>query len=372
MLNRFYFLIVVTLLWAQSYGWTSLARAQDSPSMMETLALLSSLSEFSIDSGVYFDKHNPKKNKILLSVLSKYGLTEAIFWDQPEQTRINLLSTKNPISIPNIEVRKIHAAKYRIRILNAKGDFPLNFNESYHQGWRLYLVPWSLDNEILDSSETQEILSFYKTLKGNEETQANLKDVKRFIQKGLITDIDSDLPSFTNPYDLIKKIGQSSSHSKKLKTNFISKNIFNTIQNENLPTGSFWETWFSGSIVIKCEDKPSQQTICEEIDAKAWQVTRGFANTFEWPEQLHWRINAQTNGWWIDTNFLHHATLSIDKNNLFYQTNQDKSFDFELVMEFWPQRLFYIGGIISTIVLLSSLGLLFLRRNRKQPKLAIQ
>ena len=372
MLNRFYFLIIISLLWVQSYGWTSLARAQDSPSMMETLALLSSLSEFSIDSGVYFDKHNPKKNKILLSILSKYGLTEAIFWNQPDQIRINLLSTKNSISIPNIEVRKIHAAKYRIRILNAKGDFPLNFNESFHQGWRLYLVPWSLDSELLDSSETQETLSSYEILKGNAETQATLKDVKRFIQKGWITDVDSDLPSFTNPYNLIKKIGQRSSYSKKLKTDFISKNIFNTIQNENLPTGSFWETWFSGSIFIKCKDKPSQQTICEETNAKNWQVTSGLSNTFEWPEQLHWRINAQTNSWWINTDFLRHASLSVDKKSLFYQVNKDKSFDFELVMEFWPQRLFYIGGIISAIVLVSSLALLFLRRNRKQAKLVIQ
>ena len=373
MLNRFYLLILSTLVWIQCYGWTSLARAQDSPSIMETLASLSSLREFSVDTGVYFTKQNQDKNEVLQEILLKYGLTEGILWDQSNQIRINLLSTKTPIAIPDIEVRKIHAAKYRIRIHNARGDFPLNFSELFHQSWHLYLVPWSLGNDKLDSTEIQEILSSYAILKGNEETQASLKEVKKFIKNGWVTDVDSDPPSLTNPYHLIKKVGQNSSHPKNLKTDFISKKIFNTIQNENLPTGSFWETWLSGSILIECNEENLQQEICKETDAKTWQVTRGFnSNAFEWPEQLHWRINAQTNGWWINTGFLHHASLSTGKKTVFYRLNSDKSLDFELVMEFWPQRLFYMGGIISTMVLLISFTLLFLRRNRQQSNLAIQ
>ena len=84
-------------------------------------------------------------------ILLKYRLTEGILFDQLNQFRINLLSTKKPITIPNIEVRKIHAAKYRIRIHNARGNFPLNFNESFHHDWRLYIVPWSYKEENFDS-----------------------------------------------------------------------------------------------------------------------------------------------------------------------------------------------------------------------------
>ena len=119
----------------QLYCSNSAANAQDSPSLMTTLSSLATLHDFSVDTGVYFKKHNQDKNKVLQEILLKYELTEGVLWDQLNKTRINLMSTKKPISIPDIEVRKINAAKYRIRIHNARGDFPLNFSESFHQDW---------------------------------------------------------------------------------------------------------------------------------------------------------------------------------------------------------------------------------------------
>ena len=109
------------------------------------------------------------------------------------------------------------------------------------------------------------------------------------------------------------------------------------------------------------------QTLSEPTNSDTWRVIKGFNPTvIEWPNQLHWRINAQTNGWWINSNFLRHASLSANKKTTFHQINSDGTLSFELVMEFWPQRLFYAGGIISIAVLLTTLIVLFLRWIRQQ------
>ena len=373
MFNPFFFSALIIFIFTQFYGSVSLARAQDSPTWMQTLGSLANLREFSVDTGVYFTKQNEDKNKILQEILLKYGLTEGILFDQSKQTRINLLSTKKTITIPNIEVRKIHAAKYRIRIHNARGNFPLNFNESFHQDWRLYIVPWSFKEENFDSIKIQQILSSYQIFKGNEETQVSLKSLKYFLKNNWITDIEQDPPSLTNPYHFIKRVGQSVSEQKIPKTGFISKKFFNTIQNENLPTGPIWETWFAGNIAMGCNLQSQNKDNCAETKTDSWKVVKGLnRNIIEWPNLLHWRINAQTNGWWINSNFLRHSSFLNNNESIFYRLNPNGTLSFELVMEFWPQRLFYIGGITSITVLLVSVTLLFLRHIRRKHTPAVK
>jgi hypothetical protein len=373
MFNRFFFPTLIISIWTQLYGFASFTGAQEPPSFMQTLASLSTLRDFSVDTGVYFMNQNHDKNKTLQEILFKYGLTEGTLWDQSKQTRINLLSTKKQISIPDIEVRKIHAAKYRIRIHNARGDFPLNFSESFHPNWRLYLVPWTFKEEKFDSIKTQKTLSSYQILKGNEKTQASLQSLKEFLKKRWVTDIELETPSSTSPYNFIKKIGRNKSDQTIPKTGFISKKFFNTIQNENLPTGAFWETWFSGNIDMSCKIKNQNKENCVRTNSDKWKIIKGFnSNVFEWPNALHWRINAQTNGWWVDSSFLRHPSLLKNNKPIFYRLNSNGTLSFELVMEFWPQRLFYIGGIISIIVLLLSLTLLFLRHIQRKLTPSIQ
>ena len=373
MFNPFFFPALIIFIFTQFYGSISLARAQDSPTWMQTLGSLANLREFSVDTGVYFTKQNEDKNKILQEILLKYGLTEGILFDQSKQTRINLLSTKKTITIPNIEVRKIHAAKYRIRIHNARGDFPLNFNESFHQDWRLYIVPWSFKEEDFNSIKTQQILSSYQIFKGNEKTQVSLKSLKNFLKKKWVTDIEYDPPSLTNPYHFIKRVGQRVSDKKNPKTGFISKKFFNTIQNENLPTGPLWETWFASNIAMGCGIKRLSEENCAENNTDNWKVVKGFnRNVIEWPDLLHWRINAQTNGWWINPNFLRHSSFLKNNKPIFYRLNPNGTLSFELVMEFWPQRLFYIGGITSITALFVSFALLFRRHIRRKYSPAIK
>ena len=141
----------------------------------------------------------------------------------------------------------ISPVKYRVRVHNVEGTFPLVMSESFHEGWKAYLT---------DSS--------------------NLKLEIRNLK----------LPE-----------------------------IQGTIQNDDLPSGSIYETWFKKAII---------------------------------DDTNHLMVNGYANSWTIDVN-------KICNDGLKCVRNADGSYDFELVIEFWPQRLYYLGLAISLTTLISCL-----------------
>ena len=156
----------------------------------------------------------------------------------------------NPPNIPNrpkasektiLEYRMISPVKYRVRVHNAEGIFPLVMSESFHEGWKTYLV----------------------------------------------------IPSKLNSQSSIN--------------NFQSENLQGTIQNNSLPAGPIYETWFKKPII---------------------------------DDTNHLMVNGYANSWTIDVN-------KICNDGLKCIRNADGSYDFELVIEFWPQRLYYLGLFIS-------------------------
>ena len=135
-------------------------------------------------------------------------------------------------------------------------------------------------------------LEAYKILDGNEEDQATKEELKSFIDLGYITILGN------------KQI------------DFVSKNFQDTIQNDNLSNGTIWETWFS-------KDQLSDTN--------------------------HLMVNSYANSWLIDIS-------KICKNDgLCLKNNDDSSYDFELIIEFLPQKFFYLGLTVSVFVLLCSL-----------------
>jgi len=98
---------------------------------------------------------------------------------------------------------------------------------------------------------------------------------------------------------------------------FISKKFYNTIQNNNLPSGKFYDTWFKKPLL-----KPRE----------------------------HFIANGYANGWWMD--------LDLIKESGNYRENPDQSIDFEIILEFWPQRSFYPVVLISGVTLVICLGYL--------------
>jgi hypothetical protein len=87
---------------------------------------------------------------------------------------------------------------------------------------------------------------------------------------------------------------------------FISNIFSGTIQNDNLIEGSISDTWHSKSL---------------------------FATQ-------HLMVNGYANGWLLDT-------TQVCATSKICQRNADGSFDLDVVIEFWPQQLFYIGLAIT-------------------------
>ncbi|MHB1703228.1 MAG: hypothetical protein ACYCS0_03280 [bacterium] len=110
---------------------------------------------------------------------------------------------------------------------------------------------------------------------------------------------------------------------------FISQNINGTIQNNNIPNGHILQTLF---------EKPL-------------------------PSKYHFIANGYANSWWININDIKKLGPQ------YYKVNKNGTIDFKLIIDYWPQRLFYIGIIISaTTVVVFGLYLIYDGVKRRKTK----
>ena len=90
-------------------------------------------------------------------------------------------------------------------------------------------------------------------------------------------------------------------------------------------------------------------------------------------EDNHLLVNGYANSWYIDPSQVCEDADNADRKNTdnadeesadkgVCTDNADGSYDMELIVEFWPQRLFYIGLFISGLTLVGCLGYLTISR----------
>lgn len=182
---------------------------------------------------------------------------------------------------PMVEFKKVDPTKYRVKIHNIQNNFSLVFSQSFDKDWKVYRED-SQVSPALDSSN-------YKIIPGNEADQASHEELTDYINKGWVSDVG--------------------------KNDFVSKNYQGTIQNDNLPNGKIWDTWFKTPL----------------------------------PENSHQLVNGYANSW------------IIDPANICPKT----PCDIDLIVEFWPQRLSYLGFIISGLTLVASLIIILVARLKK-------
>ncbi|MEI7451814.1 MAG: alpha-(1-_3)-arabinofuranosyltransferase family protein [Candidatus Falkowbacteria bacterium] len=222
-----------------------------------------------------------------------------------------------PSSSLVVEFKKINQTKYRVIIHGAVDNFSLVFSESFHGGWKTYLENYKKSSVSLNEAD-------YKILDGNDNDQASTDELKSYINSGYISSF-GDLREKNIKHTKWENNKEVFDYNEPYKIDFVSKNFNGTIQNDNLSPGSFYETWLQ---------KP--------INDNNHLMVNGYANS--------WNINP--------------GELCI--NNSKCVKNADGSYDMELVIEFWPQRLFYIGLFVSGTTLLSCLGYLIFIRIKKQ------
>ncbi len=281
-----------------------------------------------IRSAIFFREQNAEKDKILSKISDKNPASK----NQTQSIQEN--------NLPVLEFKKINPIKYRIQIHNAKGNIPLVFLEGFDKGWKIYLNQNA--NLKMKNDNLKLKIDNYKILNGNNEDQATASELQNYINSGFVTTL-GDLREKTIEHkkweDPEKPDGHGASGKEKLdyvekyNIDFISKNFQGTIQNDNLPDGKFYETWF--------------QTPIENNDN-------------------HLIANGYANSWVIDTEKICGLDSRLRGNdNISCVRNPDGSYDFEIIVEFWPQRLFYLGIGISGMTLLACLGYLGYAWRRK-------
>lgn len=81
-------------------------------------------------------------------------------------------------------------------------------------------------------------------------------------------------------------------------------------------------------------------------------------------DEYHYKLNGFLNAWYVDT-----EEFCVKQQNC--TKNPDGSYDIEMTIEFWPQRWFYLGLLISGTTFAGCIGYLvfdgvrILRRKRK-------
>ena len=237
----------------------------------------------------------------LPEIVSKpdYQIRSAIYFEAQNENKLNNLSNLNTKKTKTaiIEFKKINPTKYRVWVHQASGQFPLVFGESFHSQWKAYLTKPEAENGNIKIKS----LDKYTIFNEGDDDQATKEELNEFIDQ-----------------DWISALGN------RERIAFVSKNFQNTIQNDNLPAGHLFETWF---------EKPIS-------------------------ESNHLTVNGYANSWIINPNEICQA-----KN--FCVKNSDGTYDFELTVEFWPQRLLYIGLFISGTTLLAFASYIIWNLQRK-------
>lgn len=223
--------------------------------------------------------------------------------------------------LPLLEFKRINPTKYKIRVHAATESFPLVFSETFNNGWKVYAV-----NPIETQSDMESEAARYKILEGNENDQASQKELLDFIDSGWISTLGDKKEKRDRRVEY-KNGEKVRDDTERYTIDFISKNFQGTIQNDNLPAGRFYDTWRK-----------------QPLSSATHGVANGYANS-----------------WIIDP-----KALCID--NKVCTSSGDGVYDFELTVEFWPQRVFYAGLIISGIMIAAGFVYILVARVRKRHK----
>ena len=240
----------------------------------------------------------------LIEILSKQSTqgSLAVFFskDSNELIKECLGQAGDKKEFPILEFRKITPVKYRVLVHRAPEVFPIVFSQSYHQYWRMYVKKF--DHSLTKGIDRE--TADYQILEGNEDVQANKEELIDYVQKGWIASLVE---------------------SSNSNIDFVSKNFKGTIQNDNLSKGRIYETWFS----------------------------RFNKSIFEIFPESHYPVNGYANSWFIETQ-------KVCSQRGFCKRNADGSYELEMIIEFWPQRLQYLGFIVSGLTVVGGLSYFFI------------
>jgi hypothetical protein len=224
-----------------------------------------------------------------------------------------------------VEYKEVNPTQYQVRLHGAEGKVVLVLSERYHKDWNVYFAEKAL---YQDRNLLQERLGTYKILDKNEYFQANKTELTRLVEEGSVTELGNgeERSIFHKKWDGYE---EKTAYEEKFSVDFVSKNFFSTVQNNNLTSPRFFDTWFKRPL-----DLDNRQLLA----------------------------NGYANAWVLDIDAL--CRQQSDK----CLKNDDGTQDLDFIIEFWPQRVSYVGMFVSGLVV-SVYGFLLIKKALKKQKI---
>lgn len=264
------------------------------------------------------------------------------------------------LKTPGVEFRRISDTACLVRLTGLGEGFPLLFQETYHEGWKAYLMP--LSGRL--GPEPASLLAAYKPLADNEDDQATAGELKEYVAKGLVSALGDGREKSRE----ILVYGEGGKVVERRReafaVDFVARMQLGSVQNDNLPVPSPYAAWRHGTLT---PIDPSGQGFDPLVAASFRAEGAADGLPLAWPEALHWQAGGFGNAWWIEPALL--ASLGGDAAR-YVRPNPAGGVDVELLIEFGPQRFYVLGLMASgltvavSLMALALMGLLALVRQR--------
>lgn len=217
---------------------------------------------------------------------------------------------------------------------------------------------WERHSEIIDIGKNvvdAMTLYFYASARAQPLVKNQYDDLR--LEEFAPTDLDR--------YELMRRVEVSTTTGTET-ISFASLNRFTTaIRLQGIKRSSLirQRSRFNEAVYV-CFNKDQSHS----LESSSTFIERLVASLFRSSPCLdkthHYKLDDASNGWWIDI-----EKWCAEKGVC--KQNPDGSYDIEMTIEFWPQRWFYLGLLISGTTLAGCLGYLafdgvrILRRKRK-------
>lgn len=265
-----------------------------------------------------------------------------------------LLYLGREYAAPALEFRRLGPTACLVRLSGVTEGFPLLFQETFHTGWRAYVMPVSAPAQTPPAT----LLDGYRVFRDNADDQAAPDELKDFVARGFVSTLGNGEPQSRTVYRYGpggKVVGEK---VKSFTVDFVSKRFLTSLQNDNLPRPPLRAAWCEGSLDPVGADQPG----FDPLSPASWQATGAQeGRAMPWPEMLHWQASGFANSWWIDPEVL--KSLGPDATR-YVRPNPAGGVDLEILIEFRPQRFYLLGlaasGLTVSVCLLA-LAVLTLR-----------
>jgi len=248
---------------------------------------------------------------------------------------------------PSIEFARISATRYVVRVHDLNRPFTFLFNQSFHRGWKLYLVRRGAPGWGRDGREDG-LLEKYAVLRGNASWQAPRSLVGTYLEEGKVTSLGDGAPRQRRLYRVDENGFDRWDGVERYDVRFISREFHHSIQNDNL----------AGELSASIDDSAVFAPVPAGDDRGdlRWEpLPDNRAAYVRWPDELHWITNGFANGWWIDPELMRRLPRMSADSAGYWFTGERGGMEFELVLEFTPHHVVRTGLIISLSALALSL-----------------